>query len=127
LALFKSQTLGYPVIIGSHTWDTLAVDLTGRSCIVVHRDDDPQQILKALDTEKCFIIGGGRTYTRFAPYLTHLYLTPHPLLFGSGIPLFPGLKRQPQLTLETMIPIRPKEGIYQFQFSVNYGDNHHTH
>ena len=32
------------------------------------------------------------TYTKFAPYLTHMYITPHPIIFGKGIKLFPNLK-----------------------------------
>ena len=51
-------------------------ELTGRDIIVMHRNDNPKTILDSIDSDKCFIAGGGRTNTRFAPYLTHLYLTP---------------------------------------------------
>ena len=45
LKLFKEQTMGCPVIMGSNTEKTLAVELEGREKIVVHRDADPKKIL----------------------------------------------------------------------------------
>lgn len=118
LSLFKAQTLGHPVIMGSRTRETLAVDLQGRTCIVVHRTDKPEAVIQSIDDDTCFVIGGGRTYTRFAPFLTHLYLTPHPLRFGSGIPLFPELTTSLSLTFRSSVPVAPEEGIYQLQFVI---------
>jgi dihydrofolate reductase len=118
LALFKKQTMGYPVIMGSNTEKTLAVELKGREKIIVHRHDKPKKILDELNVEKCFIIGGGRTYTKFAPFLTHLYVTPHPIVFGKGIPLFPELDRELSLQFVKMVPVVKTEGIYQFQYEV---------
>ena len=93
LRLFRKQTMGYPVIMGSQTKKTLAMELDGRETIVIHRHSDPEKILDKLHGDKCFIIGGGRTFTRFASYLTHIYLTIHPLIFGKGVLLFPILIR----------------------------------
>lgn len=118
LKLFKKQTMGYPVIMGSKTEKTLAVELKGRETIVIHRDDSPKKILEELNAEKCFIIGGGRTYTKFAPFLTHLYITPHPIVFGKGIPLFPKLDRELSLQFLKMVPVNETEGISQFQYRV---------
>ncbi len=118
LNLFKEQTLGYPVIMGSNTEKTLAVELKGRKKIVIHRKDSAKKILEELNTEKCFIIGGGRTYTKFAPFLTHLYITPHPIVFGKGIPLFPKLDRELSLKFVKMVPVDETAGIFQFQYKV---------
>ncbi len=118
LALFKKQTMGYPVIMGSNTEKTLAVELKGREKIVVHRNDNAKKILDELNTEKCFVIGGGRTYTKFAPFLTHLYITPHPIVFGKGISLFPKLDRELLLQFVKMVPVNEAEGIHQFQYKV---------
>lgn len=118
LKLFKEQTMGYPVVMGSNTEKTLAVDLVGRKKIVIHRNDDPDEILKKINSEKCFVIGGGMTNSKFVPYLTHLYLTPHPLIFGSGIKLFTDLKKELKLQLEKTIAVNKKEGIFQFQYKV---------
>ena len=45
LFLFKEQTMGHPIIMGSNTHETLAMELEGRDMIVVHRDDDPKTCL----------------------------------------------------------------------------------
>lgn len=118
LALFKKQTMGYPVIMGSNTEKNLAVEFIGRNKIVVHRDDNVKKILEELNTEKCFVIGGGMTNTKFAPYLTHLYLTFHPIVFGKGIPLFSKLDQGLSLHFVRMIQVNETEDIYQFQYHV---------
>ena len=118
LKLFKEQTLGYPVIMGSNTAKTLAVELKGREQIVIHRKDNPKEILAELDVEKCFIIGGGMTYTKFAPFLTHLYITPHPFVFGKGIQLFPNLKEEISLKFIRKIIVAETYGVFQFQYKV---------
>jgi dihydrofolate reductase len=118
LKLFKKQTMGYPVIMGSNTEKTLAVELEGRNKIVVHRNDKPEEILGELNTEKCFIIGGGMTYTKFAPFLTHMYVTIHPIVFGRGILLFPNLKKELPLNFLRKINVNKTDGIFQFQYKV---------
>ncbi len=116
LHIFKEQTMGSPVIMGSHTFAVLKKELTGREIIVLHRSDEPAKILNNIVGEKCFVAGGGRTNSRFAPYLTHLYLTPHPLAFGSGIRLFYDLEEELQLDLIHSLPIKP--GLNQLQYKV---------
>ena len=118
LALFKEQTMGCPVIMGSNTEKTLAVDLEGREKIIVHRNDDPKEILNKINSGKCFIIGGGMTYTKFAQFLTHLYITPHPIIFGKGIKLFSNLKEELSLKFIRKITVSETNGIYQFQYKV---------
>ncbi len=126
LHLFKKQTLGWPVIMGSNTFDCLQKELEGRDIIVVHRNDEPQNILSDLNDEKCFIAGGGKTNARFAPHLTHLYLTPHPILFGSGVQLFSGSVDEMGLVFESIIPVNEKVGIFQFQYRINRDIRHNT-
>ena len=48
LQLFKEQTMGFPIIMGSNTKKTLKTDLTGRKEIVVHRTDNPKEILAGI-------------------------------------------------------------------------------
>ncbi len=118
LKLFKEQTMGCPVIMGSNTANTLAVELEGRDKIIVHRNDDPQEILNRIDSDKCFIIGGGMTNSKFAPYLTNLYITPHPIIFGKGIKLFTNLKEKLSLEFIRKITVNKTDGIFQFQYKV---------
>lgn len=116
LHVFKKQTLGYPVIMGSNTFESLQKELEGREIIVVHRNDNPEKIISKVKSDKCFIAGGGTINTRFVSYLTHIYLTPHPYIFGKGIPLFYNLETELKLALMKTIPI--KKGIFQFQYKV---------
>jgi dihydrofolate reductase len=118
LHLFKEQTLGSNVIMGSNTHNILSTELEGRKTIVIHRNDDPESILKDLSVERCYIVGGGKTYARFAPFLTHLYITPHPLVFGKGIPLFDGLVPDLDLIFQQMVCVDEKDGIFQYQYRV---------
>ena len=119
LHLFRKQTMGYPIIMGSRTMKTLAMDLDGRETTVIHRHSNTEKVLDKLDGDKCFIIGGGRTFTRFASYLTHIYLTIHPLIFGKGVPLFPNLHRELDLIFLKMLSVDGAEGLYQFQYKIN--------
>ncbi len=120
LALFKKQTLNHSVIMGSNTSKTLAIELDNRHSIVVHREDDPKEILNKISGEKCFIIGGGKTFSRFANHLTHLYVTPHPLIFGKGIKLFESPGGEIKLEFEKRVPVLPDEGIFQLQFIIKH-------
>jgi len=118
LHVFKAQTMGYPVVMGSNTYDTLATELENRDCIVVHRDDNVEDILNQIQSDRCFIIGGGITNARFAKFLTHLYITPHPFVFGQGVSLFEGDNPPLSLTFQNLVPIDEKGGIFQHQYRV---------
>ena len=113
-------------IMGSNTKNTLTADLDGRTPIVVHRGDEPDEILSKIKSDKCFIIGGGKTYSKFAQFLTHIFLTPHPLIIGKGIPLFSDLLENLELEFLNMLDIDSEQGIYQYQYKVKR-DIHHTH
>ena len=119
LALFKSQTMGHPVIMGSNTFNCIQKDLLGRKIIVIHRNNDPEDVLREINADRCFIAGGGKTNTRFSPFLTHLYLTPHPHIFGNGIRLFSDPVNPMELKFERIIPVDEKTGIYQYQYKIN--------
>jgi len=119
LSLFKKQTQHYPVIMGSNTYRTLESGLPNREMIVVNRKDNPGDVLKRIKVERCFVIGGGRTYTRFSSFLTHLYLTIHPFIFKKGIRLFMNLEKEISISFIKMIPIAAEEGIFQFQYKVD--------
>ncbi len=123
LSLFRKQTMGQTVIMGSKTEATLATDLGGRQVVVMHRDMKPVDVLALVKTEHCFIIGGAWTYSKFAPHLTHAYLTFHPIVFPSNaIPLFSHLASKIELTFVKKIAVREENGIYQFQYMVNTVD-----
>ena len=118
LPLFKKQTMGCPVIMGSNTHKTLINELKGREVIVAHRDDNPKNILESISAKKCFIAGGGKTYSRFYPFLTHIFITPHPYIFGSGIPLFSDKINESQLIFKKLVEVSKKSGILQYQYKI---------
>ena len=64
LSLFKSQTMGYPVIMGSTTYQTLENELVGRKIIVLHRNDEPKEIINELSIshKQVFIISLGSSF-----------------------------------------------------------------
>ena len=118
LPLFKKQTMGYPIIMGSNTKNTIAHELKGREVIVVKRSDNPRDVLKNISSKKCFIVGGGKTYSRFYPFLTDIYITPHPHIFGEGVPLFSDNIQSSKLTFVNLVEVPKQVGIYQYQYKI---------
>ena len=118
LPLFKKQTMGHPLIMGSNTYKTLINELEGREVIVIHREDDAKSILENISAKKCFIAGGGKTYSKFYSFLTDLYVTPHPYIFGSGISLFSDEINESQLIFKKLVEVSKKSGIFQYQYKI---------
>jgi len=119
LQVFKKQTMGFPVIMGSNTDKTISNFLTGRRKIVVGRKDKPKNILTAIKEKRCFVIGGGKTFYRFSSFLTHLYITPHPHVFGSGVALFDSSKmKELNIKFLDLIEVDRDKGIFQYQYEV---------
>ena len=118
LQLFKKQTSGHPVIIGSNTFNCMEKELGNREIIVFHRNNDPGEMIEKITSKKCFIAGGGVTNKIFYRYLTHLYITPHPLIFGTGIRLFKGKVVAPNLLLENIVVVNKNENIFQYQYKI---------
>ena len=119
LPLFKEQTMGFPIIMGSNTFKTMSNELVGRKSIILTRKDNPSDVLASITGEKCFVIGGGKTFHRFIGFLTHLYITPHPLVFGTGVPLFGNLhKNELQLEFKKLVEYNKNKGIFQYQYKV---------
>lgn len=118
LSLFKEQTMGFPIIMGSNTEKTLYGELEGRENIVFHRKNDPKKILKEITNPRCFIIGGGKTFSKFFKFLTHIFITPHPYIFGRGVKLFENKIEESDLIFQKLIEINPEKGIYQYQYKI---------
>mgnify|MGYP003951840275 FL=1 len=118
LPLFKKQTMGYPVIMGSNTYNSIQNELKGREIIKFNRNKKPIDILNSLSSSKCFIAGGGITNKYFAPYLSHIFLTPHPIIFGGGIKLFQEEIEERNLLLENSVIVNRQENIIQYQYKI---------
>ena len=118
LNLFKKQTMGHPVVVGSNTYKTLKKDLDRREVICVNRNSIPKEVVRSINKERCFIIGGGKTYSRFSSLLTHLYITPHPYVFNKGVQLFEGKIKELKLKFKNLIVVKKEQGVFQYQYEV---------
>tara|TARA_B100001250_G_scaffold176156_1_gene151420 strand:- start:9 stop:461 length:453 start_codon:yes stop_codon:yes gene_type:complete len=118
LHIFKKQTMGCSLVVGSSTYKTIKKELSGRQVFVVHRNDKPTEILSKINQDKCYIIGGGRTFSNYSPFITHLFITPHPYVFGSGIPLFSEKINEMKLNFIKINIVDQESGIYQYQYKV---------
>lgn len=103
LAYFKSVTMGYPVLMGRTTYESIGRPLPGRTNIVLssryaqtHTDalgvvwvnSLAAAVAAAAGAERLMVIGGGRVYAELLPYADELYLT-HIDLVTDGDTYFP--------------------------------------
>ncbi|MDT3697187.1 MAG: dihydrofolate reductase [Ignavibacterium sp.] len=88
---FKNTTLGFPIIMGRKTFETLGKPLKGRLNIVVSRNvnykTDFEEVIimlslqnaidycRGLKPEKIFIIGGGEIYKQAIPLVDEMIIT----------------------------------------------------
>ena len=87
LQFFKRVTMGYPVIMGRKTWESIGRPLPGRRNIVVSRNASYQatggelvgsldEALKSLsEFPRVFVIGGEQLFTQAFPKADRLYIT----------------------------------------------------
>ena len=118
LRLFKKQTMGWSLVVGSNTYKTIERELAGRQVFVVHRNNKPDEILSKINQNKCYVIGGGKTFSKYSPFITHLFITPHPYVFGSGVPLFSERIKEMKLNFIKINIVDQDLGIYQYQYEV---------
>ncbi|HET7651265.1 MAG TPA: dihydrofolate reductase [Gammaproteobacteria bacterium] len=84
---FKAVTLGKPVIMGRHTWESIGKPLPQRRNIVVTRDKTwfaqgcevahsvPEALVMAAGEPEIMLIGGGQLYREALPRAQRIYLT----------------------------------------------------
>jgi dihydrofolate reductase len=105
---FRALTMGFPVIMGRKTWDSLPAKfrpLPGRRNIVVTRDarwradgaDTAATLEAALalsaGAAQAFVIGGGELYASALPHADTLELTEIDAVFEAGDVYFPAFDR----------------------------------
>ena len=54
----------------------------------------------------------------FYPFLTHLYISPHPYVFGNGVKLFSVIVNEAEVVFENLIQVNENKGIFQYQYKV---------
>lgn len=90
LKRFKQITMGYPIIMGRKTHQSIGKPLSGRTnivvthdplyqsagCVVTHSLGEAIDVAKKKEgSEEVFIIGGGELYKQALPLADKLYLT----------------------------------------------------
>ena len=88
LKFFKKQTLGWPVIMGRKTFESIGRSLPGRANIVISRNFNTGEevevvgslkeafaIAESTNLEKCFVIGGGQIYAQALECADRLVVT----------------------------------------------------
>jgi len=93
LKLFKSITMGKPVLMGRVTWESLPFPLPGRPNLVLTRNSDYKapgaeiftdlndmvgrgfELAGATNVDEVMLIGGAQLYARLMPFCDHLYIT----------------------------------------------------
>jgi len=88
---FKNTTLGFPIIMGRKTFETLGKPLKGRLNIVVSKNksyktsfnevvikksiDEAIDYCKSVKPEKIFVIGGGEIYKQAISFVDEMIIT----------------------------------------------------
>jgi len=87
LQFFKKVTMGYPIIMGRKTWESIGRPLPGRRNVVVSRNtnysaigaelvgslDQALELLK--EFKRVFVIGGQQLFTQALPQADELFIT----------------------------------------------------
>ena len=88
LKFFRKQTLGWPVIMGRKTFESIGRALPGRVNVVISRGfstgeeveiagslDEAFAIAESTNLERCFVIGGGQIYAQALAEADRLVVT----------------------------------------------------
>jgi dihydrofolate reductase len=77
LQFFKRVTMGFPVIMGRKTWESIGRPLPGRRNIVVSRTPDLTLAgaERLSELPRVFVIGGEQLFTQAFPKADQLYIT----------------------------------------------------
>ena len=110
---FRRVTMGCPIIMGYKTWLSIGRPLPGRRNIVITKSDFDAPV-----PEKCFIIGGAKTYERTIDSADKLYITHVRTSVPDADAFFPAIDpavwhKESETPLET----DPENGL-QYSFAV---------
>lgn len=122
LKYFKATTMGYPIIMGRRTFESVGRALPGRLNIVVSSKDgfpegvvvarslpEAYEIAEASGASKCFITGGGKLYeAALKEGVDRLYITKVEADFPDADTFFPPLDPS-EWTLESSSDVQTNE------------------
>ncbi|MDE7468316.1 MAG: dihydrofolate reductase [Muribaculaceae bacterium] len=127
LRRFKALTMGYPIVMGRKTWESLPKGaLPGRRNIVITTNPDyhaegaevvhslSEALILCAQAEKIFIIGGGQIYAQAMPIAHRLHLTRIDAATPDADTYFPTIDEHWLLTDSQAPATDPSGIIYQF-------------
>ncbi len=104
LKFFKQKTMGYDIIMGRKTFESLPKLLNGRKHIVLTRNpeiipevavyDNIEELIKKYEKKECFVIGGESIYRQFLKYAKKIYLTQIAAECNDADTYFPNLNEE---------------------------------
>jgi dihydrofolate reductase len=129
LRFFKRQTLGWPVIMGRKTFESIGRALPGRVNIVVSRDFNTGEdvdvvgsiheafnVAESTNLEKCFIIGGGQIYAQAIDMADRLVVTHVHTVIEDADTFFPQIDPSVWSVIDRSELFTDEETGYTFEF-----------
>lgn len=129
LRFFKRKTLGWPVIMGRKTFESIGRALPGRVNIVISRGfstgeeveiagslEEAFAIAESTNLEKCFVMGGGQIYAQALESADRLVVTHVHVVIEDADTFFPPIDPQ-KWTVEGRSELMTDESTgYTFEF-----------
>ena len=129
LRFFKRKTLGWPVIMGRKTFESIGRALPGRVNIVISRGfstgeeveiagslEEAFGIAESTNLEKCFVMGGGQIYAQALESADRLVVTHVHVVIEDADTFFPPIDPQ-KWTVEGRSELMTDESTgYTFEF-----------
>jgi len=111
LKFFKTTTMGYPILMGRKTYESIGRILPGRKNIIITRNKDlvvqgaevyssVQEALENCHDEKIFVIGGAEIFKLTMPYTDTIFRTLVKASFDADIFIEPIDEKKFTLTWE---------------------------
>ncbi|MGZ3899133.1 MAG: dihydrofolate reductase, partial [Bacteroidia bacterium] len=111
LKFFKSTTMGYPILMGRKTYESIGRILPGRKNIIITRNagytipgaeiyTSVEEALENCNDEKIFVIGGAEIFKLTIPYTDTIYRTLVKASFDADIFVEPVDEKKFKMTWE---------------------------
>ena len=129
LKFFRRQTLGWPVIMGRKTFESIGRALPGRVNIVISRGFDTGEdvevvgsleeafrLAESTNLEKCFVMGGGQIYAQALEMADKLIVTHVHTIIEEADTFFPPIDPSIWTVAQRSELFTDEESGYTFEF-----------
>ena len=129
LKFFRRQTLGWPVIMGRKTFESIGRALPGRVNIVISRNfntgedvamtnslEEAFKVAESTNLEKCFVMGGGQIYNLALSEADRLVVTHVHTIIEDADTFFPSIDPEVWEVSQRSELLTDEETGYTFEF-----------